>query len=311
MKKIAVTGANPARQKTLVFNSFVRGEVNRAAEKSEFPSGKGINFCRAARCFGAADTELFQFCGGENGKFIISELEKALFDVRSVITAGETRCCITALDRSESVMTELIEPSVAVSESEADEFCTLFERCLPGVDAVAICGTLPDGSDPGIYQRICCAATAAGLPILLDACKDVETLLESGNVFLKINRQELEKLSGEADIECGLKKIFSKYPVRYAGITDGASRAYATDGNLLIMYDIPELPEVVNPIGCGDTAGAVWMSGMLNGMDFAEAFNYALGAATANAATMMPGSFFRSDAVNWAGSVKISFKNLL
>ena len=80
MKKIAVAGANPARQKTLIFNSFVRGEVNRAAEKEEFASGKGINFCRAARCFGAADTELFQFCGGENGKFIISELEKASFD---------------------------------------------------------------------------------------------------------------------------------------------------------------------------------------------------------------------------------------
>ena len=67
---------------------------------------------------------------------------------------------------------------------------------------------------------------------------------------------------------------------------------------------------IVNPIGCGDTAGAVWLSGMLNAMDFAESFSYALGAAMANAATMMPGSFYRSDAVNWAGAVKISFKTL-
>ena len=31
MKKIAVHGPNPARQKTLFFNGFVRGAVNRAA----------------------------------------------------------------------------------------------------------------------------------------------------------------------------------------------------------------------------------------------------------------------------------------
>ena len=67
MKKIAVLGPNPAWQKTLFFKNFIRGAVNRARRMEELPSGKGINFCRALKCHGRAESLLIQFCGGENG----------------------------------------------------------------------------------------------------------------------------------------------------------------------------------------------------------------------------------------------------
>ena len=51
MKKVTVLGANPAFQKTLTFDGFRQGKVNRAKDVTFTASGKGINFCRAARCW--------------------------------------------------------------------------------------------------------------------------------------------------------------------------------------------------------------------------------------------------------------------
>ena len=71
MKKIAVMGANAARQKTLIFDRLCPGEVNRAVSMSEIPSGKGINFCRAARNWNRAEAVVIQFAGGDNGKYLV------------------------------------------------------------------------------------------------------------------------------------------------------------------------------------------------------------------------------------------------
>ena len=49
---ISVFGANPAWQKTLYFGEFRRGQVNRAEKLELYAGGKGVNFCRAAKCFG-------------------------------------------------------------------------------------------------------------------------------------------------------------------------------------------------------------------------------------------------------------------
>ena len=67
MNNIAVLGPNPAWQKTLFFDRFAYGKINRAKEMQQFPAGKGINFCRAAACHSRAVGRLVQFTGGENG----------------------------------------------------------------------------------------------------------------------------------------------------------------------------------------------------------------------------------------------------
>ncbi len=61
---IIVMGANPAWQKTLRFSGLRKNGVCRAERMNAYPGGKGVNFCRAASCFGEAETVLFQFAGG-------------------------------------------------------------------------------------------------------------------------------------------------------------------------------------------------------------------------------------------------------
>ena len=81
--------------------------------------------------------------------------------------------------------------------------------------------------------------------------------------------------------------------------------AFASDGKTLFSYTIPRLEQVINPIGCGDTASAVWLSEIVSGTEYSEAFRYALGCASANCLTAFPGNFVMDDALALAAQITI------
>ena len=120
MNKLAVLGPNPAWQKTLFFQSFTKGAVNRARRMDELASGKGINFCRALSCAKKSSFTLIQFSGGDNGEKLDAALKSSGMEFISVKVSGPTRCCTTCLDEKAQVMTEIIEPSFPASAAEVD-----------------------------------------------------------------------------------------------------------------------------------------------------------------------------------------------
>lgn len=305
MKRIAVLGPNPAWQKTLFFERFRYGEINRAVEMQEFPAGKGINFCRAVSCHGTNEAMLVQFTGGENGKKIRDELETESMAVHNVRTARPTRCCTTCLCRATQTMTEVIEPSYAADPGEIKMLLDGFEDVLDDSDAAAFCGTLPTGTDPALYPRAAQIVQEQKKPLLLDSYQNLQPVFEMNvDLFLKINKDELAAMTGEKTVEAGLKKVFEAASVRFAAITDGPGKAYASDGEQLTVYTIPKLENVVNPIGCGDTASATLMSEILEGTDPFDAFRLALAAASANCLSAFPGSYSTDDAAKIAARIQ-------
>ncbi|MBR7104593.1 MAG: hypothetical protein IKC65_06600 [Lentisphaeria bacterium] len=296
MKKLIAAGFNPARQKVLTFEKLNSGKVNRAAALKEFPSGKGINFCRAAGCYGGAEAVLIQFCGGVNGSFIDGELQKEGMSFYSIRTKEETRCCDTCIDLSTGNVTELIEPSYPAAPEEVEAYVSCFKEQLKTASAAAFCGTLPTGTDKTLYARLAKLTAEAGLPLLVDAWRDVDDIFASGaEIWLKINREELAALTGKEDISCAFAYLSSCWGIRKAAVTDGPDTAYAYDGKEIMAYTLPRLDHVVNPIGCGDTASAVLSSELVCGSDIFTAFQKALGAASANCLSDFCGSFRKED----------------
>lgn len=298
-------GANPARQKTLRFEKFLCGEVNRAFSLSEIASGKGINFCRAAKNWGTADAEVVQFAGGENGNFLLEALAKENISARTVRCTAPLRCCTTCIDNASRTATEVIEPSGAADRTECAEFVSLFNASLADADGAAICGTLPDGTDPALYMQIGKLAADRSLPLLLDLYKNAGELFTLPGTILKINREELGKLTECGEIANGLAILFKRYNISAAAITDGAGKAYASDRKQLAVYEIPKLPEIANPIGCGDTASAVLLSEIINDTPVIDAFKLALGAASANAESWIPAEFPPARARQLAGMIRV------
>ena len=306
MKRITALGPNPAWQKTLFFDRFRYGAINRAREMQTFPAGKGINFCRAAACHGRVAARLIQFAGGENGGKIRAGLAEEGMPVFSVPTVAPTRCCTTCLCLETQTMTEVIEPSFAADAAEVDARLERFDEWLRESDAGAFCGTLPTGTDPMLYPRAAAIAAEHGRPLLVDSYQNLRPVFASNaELWLKINADELRAMTGADDIATGLKRVFDSPAVKLAAITDGPGMAYASDGSRIVTYNLPQLERVVNPIGCGDTASAVWASELLCGVDPFEAFRLALAAASANCLSAFPGSFSPADAEEIARGIEM------
>ncbi len=291
---IAVFGANPAWQKTLYFGTFRRGEVNRAEKLELYAGGKGVNFCRAAKCRDVARTRLYQFSGGANGELHEAALAAEGIDCHAVHVAAETRCCTTLLDRSGDAMTELIEPSHAPSAAEIAEMLRAFDAELADAAGAAVAGSLPDGTDKGLYAEVARIAAKHKLPLLVDAVY-APMLDAAGDFILKINMDELGKLTGESDARRALCSGMEKWPRGVLAITDGASSAYLAAGGKVWRYAIPRI-EVVSALGAGDTCSAVTLSELLNGRPAVDAFACGLAAASANCLSPRAGEFDDRDA---------------
>ena len=218
MKTIFVMGANPAWQKTLVFQRLKTGAVNRAVSMEVYPAGKGVNVCRAAACFGTAETRLFQFAGGTTGQRLCTALDELGIRHETVETRHETRTCVTCLDHAEGSMTELIEPSGAVSETEAENFLQILKEQICEASVFVISGSLPDGTDASLYRRATEIAVAAGVPVIADAVKGIEAVLDlPGRIILKVNREEFFKITGcsETGAPDGGKTLEKRFLCRY------------------------------------------------------------------------------------------------
>ena len=302
---ILVCGPNPSWQKTLVFDEFSPCEVNRARECSFRASGKGVNFARAVRTWGLARPLVCQFSGGANGRDLTDRLTAEGIEFIGRETAGQTRCCTTVLCGKTASMTELIEPSPAIT---ADDAAFLLDRILGSLadaDALALCGTLPQGPLDGFYPEIAAAAVRAGKSVLMDSVEQFRETLAAGVRHLKINSGELLSLTGASDPESAALALLDSFPLESAAITDGPSRAFIAMGGEVHRIFIPAIPGVRNPLGAGDVCSGVMLSELLAGSDPVQAFAAGVAAACASCITQYAADFSRADALRIRGEMRI------
>ena len=305
-KKMLALGPNPAWQKTLFFNELCPGEVNRAHDMQSFASGKGVNFCRAARSWGNEKAELLQFAGGDTGKQLCEHLEAEKIANQTVNTEHPTRTCYTCLSINQD-MTELIEPSFPVSKNEMRQYHDLLRRNIASFAGVAFCGTLPTGSSIEIYRHAAEIIKKANLPLLIDAWQNIESVLEvGGEVIFKVNADEIKIVANEKDTIKAIEKTLKKYDLRAVAVTDGPGKAYLATSDNLYIYELPVLDKITSTLGCGDTNASIFLSEYLAGTPIEKAFANGLAAASANCLTAMCGDFIKETAKELCEKIKIN-----
>ena len=294
---ILVCGPNPSWQKTLVFDEFRPCEVNRAKERDCRASGKGVNFARAVRTWGSARPVVYHFSGGVNGHDLEDWMKAEGIESAGTEIKGETRCCTTVLCRKTSSMTELIEPSPAVAPDEADHLRRRILNALPGADALALCGTLPNGPLDDFYPGLAAEAVRAGKPVLVDSVAHLHKTLAAGVQYLKINSGELLSMTGASAPEAAALALLDRFPLQCAAITDGPDQAFIARRDAVHRISIPPIPGVRNPIGAGDVCSGVMLSELLAGSGPLEAFTAGLAAACASCLTQYAAEFDRAEAL--------------
>ena len=305
-KSILAIGLNPVLQKTLSFDAFIEGKVNRSTEVHMSSGGKGIHFARAAIHLGSDSCKVLHFLGGISGESVNGFLEDESIDHEAVPIFDTTRGCTTILSRESGLMSELVDPSPRIEASENEAMLALIEANLANAEAIAICGTIPGTIANDVFSLLIEAASDDCL-LFMDAYTNVAAILESGTVnILKINADELSELSGIADMETAAAHCLERFSLDALAITNGPANAVLFTPQKQFEYQLPEIGPIINPLGAGDTCSGVFVASFVSGDSIEIAFAKGLAAASASCLSLKAADFSLREMTRIMDGIKIT-----
>ncbi len=294
-KPVLCLGLTPACQRTLVFDRFQLGEVNRARETHVSVGGKAVNT-------GLALALLRRPCvvtglnGGATGRFVADYLAARGVACAFTRMAAPTRTCTTILDRASRVTTELVEEAPPPTEALLARFQATGTARLRRAAMAVICGTLPPGTPEDTWARFAATAQQAGVPLAIDShAAPLLLALAHAPLLAKMNVRELEKTfncacNGEAAVR-GAARRLTAAGARWALITHGPQPALLVGADGTAWRLTPPALTSVSPIGSGDCVTAGVAHALLEGAEPVEAVRFGLGCGSANALTLCPADF--------------------
>ncbi|MDA3812089.1 MAG: PfkB family carbohydrate kinase [Spirochaetaceae bacterium] len=286
-------GLSPAIQKTLIFDVFNQGEVNRSLHYHTDAAGKCVNVCRVLTQ-GGMDASCLTVAGRENRGEFEALCKRDSLELVTVETSGRVRICTTIVEMANNRTSEIVanEPEIITSEEEISFRSTFLELLSNGFRSVLISGS----KFPGFSDEI--------IPFMVKEIKNFKVLLfadyrgvdlknsfiseEIRPDYIKINEEEFFETFGFfSSLEEGLKEISSKYKSVFVISRGALSTLVADEGQLFEVES--EMIKAVNPIGCGDSMTAGLAQGILEGLSLKEAVELGRDYATRNALSIHPG----------------------
>ncbi len=200
-RRLLFVAANPSIDRLYEVDRLVAGTIHRPQSIVAVPGGKGLNATRAAATLGGTVTAV-GIVAGRAGDWIVERLATLGIDARMARSSGETRTCISVLDRSSGAMTEFYERGEEIERAAWDALEAIVETALEAGDvaAVALSGSLPLGAPPdgGRIARIA-AAHPGPIPVFGDTFGPaLAAVLIEGPTVVKLNADEAGESSGMA-----------------------------------------------------------------------------------------------------------------
>ncbi len=287
-------GLSPAIQKTLLFNSFKKGDVNRSESYLTDPSGKCINVCRVLSQSGI-DVECLTVAGRENRGEFEGLCHRDLLKVTLVETTGRIRTCTTLVETESSICSEIVadEPELITPEEE-EVFKSVFLKKLSSQPkCVIISGSRLKGFSEDLVPFMVREIKERKILIFADYKGiDLRNSFISERLapdYIKINEGEFfDTFSHYSDLREGLVDISLKYNSVF--IISRGSRSILVAENGKIMEIPCKMVNAINPIGSGDAMTAGLAQGIISGLSLKEAVQKGGDYGALNAMNIHPGS---------------------
>jgi 1-phosphofructokinase family hexose kinase len=285
---------NPSIDRTAEVDRLEPGRIHRPESVVAVPGGKGLNVARAAQGLGLP-VEAVSLLAGHAGRWIADELDRIGLAHRDAWTAGETRSCLSILDRSTGLLTEIYEPGPAVAAPEWDAFLEAIGDAAraagPGA-LIALSGSLPRGVPSDAAAAIVRSAASAGGRCLVDTSgPHLAAALTARPFLVKVNATEAAPvLERPVADEAAAVEAAAEIVGRGAGsavITRGAAGAVGWDGASAWAVDPPP-GAGAHTVGSGDAFLAGLAAGLRSGDPLPECLRRA--AAVAAASTRVAGT---------------------
>ena len=296
--RIVFVAANPSIDRMYEVDRLTLGAIHRPVALAAVAGGKGLNAARAAARLGGRVTAL-GIVAGRAGDWIEERLAAGGIDARWCRSSGETRTCVSVLDRSTGVMTEIYERGDPVDRDswESLEGLVAEELDRGDVGALALSGSLPPAAPPDGFGRLAGLARLAdggsrAIAVLADTYGSaLAAVLAERPAILKINADEASEATGMTvadgpSAEAAGAKLRDR-GARSVVITlgpDGAVVVTATGSRRLTPPGI----RGAYPVGSGDAFLGGLAVGIARGDDIVDAARLGLAAGAANA--LIPGA---------------------
>ena len=288
--RVLFVAANPSIDRLYEVDRLAIGAIHRPESMVAVPGGKGLNAARAAATLGGKVTAV-GIVGGRAGDWIEERLATLAIDARMARSSGETRTCVSVLDRSSGAMTEFYERGEEIQPAawKALEAIVGSELDAGDVTAIALSGSLPLGAPPDGYGRIArIAATRAGpVPIFADASGPaLAAVLGEHPAVVKLNAEEAAESSGRS-VSDASSAVEAAAILRDAGamwvvVTLGSAGAVAV-GSGQRTHLIPPGIRGTYPVGSGDAFLGGLAVACARGDSMVDAARFGLAAGIANA----------------------------
>lgn len=294
MRSIIVVCLSPAIDRNYKLPILTPGALHRCENPILSAGGKGVNVARVLSLLGA-QVHCLGFFAGENGKYIISDLQQHNVVVDSIALKGETRSSLNLLDQSTGKETEILEAGPVVYPDNMEMFLNRFHQILfrettPPI--VIFSGGVPRGLPNSVYEDLIGIAKTYRAECFLDSSKEALSYGVKAHPYLiKPNMRELSFITNKmfnistAIDENLIKEIYYEtriFEIPLIAVTLGI------EGSLLcvdskVLYIHPLELQAVNTIGSGDSFVAGLAFGRANQYTWKQMLELATACAASNA----------------------------
>lgn len=292
-ERLVGVSLNPAIDKVAAVEVLESGRIHRPELLASVPGGKALNAVRAARALGAP-ADVVAVVAGHAGSWVEDQLGSREIRGWFVRVEGETRTCLSVLDRATGELTEFYEAGVNLPEDRWASVEEALRDALahrPAGVVVLLAGSLPPGTPSDAYRRLARISSTLGARVVIDVGGEPLALaLEAKPWMVKVN-------ADEASLTTGLPATDRHEVVAVAQrlIQAGAGQALVTmgvDGAVLVTpggaWSLGRSPEVgPYSVGSGDALIGGFVSALTRDHDLVTALRQGAAAATANA--LIPG----------------------
>ena len=275
---------NPSLDYIVKVQDFTLGQVNRTEQEIIFPGGKGINVSLVLKNLGVEST-ILGFISGFTGAEIRRRLHSlGCREELLTLDLGLSRINVKLRSKEES------EINGQGPDIDAEAIRRLFEQldALQSEDMLVLAGSIPGTMPDSIYRDIMEHMENKGIPVVIDATKDllINTLkyhpflikpnnIELGEIFqVTIKDKNDVALYGRKLQEMGARNVLVSMAGDGAVLISEEGRVYesaAPKGTL------------VNSVGAGDSMVAGFLAGYLAEHDYEHAFRMGVAAGSASA----------------------------
>ena len=286
MSYILTVTLNPCIDRTISFEHFKSGSLNRALSERTDVGGKGINVSKVLRAMGypALATGI---AFGETGKSILSRLDEMGIANNFIFSDnGNSRTNLKLLDTSTGDVTEIGGVSGEVIPALLDSFIEKYVTLLKDAELVVLSGSAPKGMPSDIYATLTQIAKERGIKVILDA--DGELLkngIEAVPYMIKPNIYELSRLFGRNIEKNELSAVTRKLldmGISIVAISMGKDGSVFADKDNFLRLSALKV-EGGCAIGAGDSMVAAAAFGIANGFELQKLARYASAAGSATA----------------------------